>query len=397
MTPTFELRQSSDGRVWRLSGYASRTGIPYRVRDPGRGPFMETIKRGAFRSTIAAGADVALLVEHTGLPYARTPRTMTLVEDDQGLRVDAELDNADPTVQSLVSKVSRSLLGEMSFSFRVAEGGEVWNGDQRTITALDMAGGDVSVVRTGANRETSVEVTRGAAAGRFEVRSGGPVAVYGNRQMAPDTSPGTPDDADMYCPVCGEPLAGDESECPACGTALGFNDPDSDGDGGRSARAKYSAQELQHMMRLGHALPNTTGQASYPIGDRADVARAVKAVGRGSRSPERIRLHIMKNARRLGATDLIPDTWAADGSLKRSRPSSPTELRRRAAVLRSKAAEGELRELARGLPPTAWDRREALRVTGRIATDARLRGDRRMARALDAAEATEVEAQALGL
>ncbi len=81
---------------------------------------------------------------------------------------------------------------------------------------------------------------------------------------------------------------------------------------------KYSAQELAHMMALGHALPNAKGKPSYPIGDREDVRRAVRAVGRGSRSPARIRLHILKNARRLGAMDLIPPQWNRDGSTARA-------------------------------------------------------------------------------
>ena len=310
MPASFELRQAQDGKVWRLSGYASRTGTPYTVRDATRGKFTEVIQRGAFARTLAAKPDVALLVEHAGLPYARTPATMTLREDEHGLKVDAELDSADPMVQSLASKVQRSLLNEMSFSFRLASADDdYWDGDRRTITTLDMDGGDCSICRTGANRATSVQVTRGGIAGQFEVRSSGTIVA---RQMAPDgTAPGYDggdEDLIIPCPACGgDGVGSDGQRCGACrGTGqidpddLGDGDGDGDGDAGRSARSKYSSQELQHMMRLGHALANAAGQPSFPIGDRSDVARAVKAVARGSRSPARIRLHVMKNAKRIG-------------------------------------------------------------------------------------------------
>lgn len=52
----------------------------------------------------------------------------------------------------------------------------------------------------------------------------------------------------------------------------------------------------------------------YPIRDeahhgRADLEKAIHAVGRGSGSHDAIRAHIVKRARALGLTDLLPDDW----------------------------------------------------------------------------------------
>jgi prohead serine protease len=266
---------------------------------------------------------VVLAVEHAPPFLARTarpgfPATLDLEEDARGLTVDAELDASDPDVQSLVSKVRRGVLSEMSFSFRVPPNGETWNSDrsERTVRQVDMAGGDVSVVRSGANSSTSVSV-RGRAAGAFEVRTaGGLIAVVERRQMVPDVEP---DRDEVVCVHCtGRGRLGDGSVCPVCGGS-GMVEPDDDGDeDGRSARAKYSAAELAAMLKKGHALANAAGQPSFPIEDADDLRRAIRAVGRSSRDPNRVRMHILKRAKALGLMSLIPDTWASDGSLKRS-------------------------------------------------------------------------------
>jgi phage head maturation protease len=62
------------------------------------GMFREIIMPGAFRSTIMQD-DVPLLIEHEGLPLARSTMgrgTLKLAEDDVGLRVDSSLDATGP-------------------------------------------------------------------------------------------------------------------------------------------------------------------------------------------------------------------------------------------------------------------------------------------------------------
>jgi HK97 family phage prohead protease len=148
------LAVRSAGESLTLSGYASLTGVPYEVAG-----YIETIARGAFRQTLADGADVQLLVNHTGLPLGRTRSgTLRLAEDDRGLRVEADLDAGDPDVQRLVRKLDRGDLDQMSFTFRATE--QTWSADrtERLIRSVDIARGDVSVVNQGASPTTSVSV-----------------------------------------------------------------------------------------------------------------------------------------------------------------------------------------------------------------------------------------------
>ncbi len=83
--------------------------------------------------------------------------------------------------------------------------------------------------------------------------------------------------------------------------------------------AKYSDAEKQAMLKTGHAiLSPATGKASFPIKDAEDVANAIKAIGLGAAADSDIRRHIIKNAAKIDASHLIPPSWNADGSLKKS-------------------------------------------------------------------------------
>src|ERR1039458_7455880 len=98
MNGHIELRDDGGGKL-TLEGYASRTETPYMVGD-----FQETIRRGAFRRSLGGtpGPDTSLLVEHAGLPIARTKSgTLTLIEDERGLRVQAMLEREDPDVKAI--------------------------------------------------------------------------------------------------------------------------------------------------------------------------------------------------------------------------------------------------------------------------------------------------------
>ncbi|MFC1418594.1 hypothetical protein [Streptacidiphilus cavernicola] len=78
------------------------------------------------------------------------------------------------------------------------------------------------------------------------------------------------------------------------------------------AKAKYNAADLKRMANSGAAMADE----SYPIGDRDDLDRAVRAVGRGGANHDAIRRHVIARAHALGAKSEIPDNWNADGSLK---------------------------------------------------------------------------------
>ena len=163
-----EIRQTEDGAP-TIQGYASVTGEWYDVF--GGPPFgwREQIAPGAFQRAIDRGDDTRLLINHTGLPLARTRSgTLTLAEDQIGLRVSTPqgLDMASPRVQELVSAMQRGSemnrdVDEMSFAFTVDldDDGfrmEDWNEDftERIIRGVRLF--DVSVVTYPANPATGV-------------------------------------------------------------------------------------------------------------------------------------------------------------------------------------------------------------------------------------------------
>ena len=146
-----ELR-AEDG-VPRLDGYATVYDYAYDVAGgPELGGFTEVIASGAAAKS-AGEADVRLLVNHDGVPLARTrSKTLMLESDDVGLRVRAELDPANPVVQELRSAMDRGDIDEMSFAFRAIR--SEWSPDytMRTITEVRLF--DVSLVTYPANPAT---------------------------------------------------------------------------------------------------------------------------------------------------------------------------------------------------------------------------------------------------
>lgn len=80
--------------------------------------------------------------------------------------------------------------------------------------------------------------------------------------------------------------------------------------------AKYSGDDMKAMLAKGHAMKNASGDPSYPVKDRTDLQKAIKAVGRGGADHDAIRRHVMKRAKALGLTSMIPDSWGVDGSMK---------------------------------------------------------------------------------
>lgn len=153
----FSVREDGDGGTW-LEGYASTFNQPYDM-----GWYRETVAPGAFSRTLGRSPDVRLLINHDGLPLARTSSgTLQLEQDSIGLRVRARLDASDPDVSRLLPKMGRGDLGEMSFAFRIdGREGQAWNGDmtERTLKSLDLNNGDVSIVTYPANPHTSAALS----------------------------------------------------------------------------------------------------------------------------------------------------------------------------------------------------------------------------------------------
>lgn len=158
-----EYRESSSGMV-EFVGYASITETPYTIAGGPPYGWNETVARGAFARTLSMNPDTVFLVNHEGLPLARTVSgTLDLTEDSQGLHTVARFDTNDPTVGEVLPKMRRGDLTEMSFAFRVirqewtdaaGNSADSWSGTERRILEVSIERGDVSVVTYGANPHT---------------------------------------------------------------------------------------------------------------------------------------------------------------------------------------------------------------------------------------------------
>ena len=154
-----ELRSTPDGtggeKVTFL-GYACVTNRSYEMWDDA-GSYPETVARGAFAGTLAKSPDVKFLLNHGGLPLARSSGgTLDLREDNTGLHVEARLNQDHADFRYVRSAIERGDLNAMSFAFRILDEQGGWNEDftKRTITQADLNGGDVALVNDPASPHT---------------------------------------------------------------------------------------------------------------------------------------------------------------------------------------------------------------------------------------------------
>jgi HK97 family phage prohead protease len=266
-TSELEVRGASNG-MRRFSGYAIVFGNTYAV-----GPFDERIMPGALRRCLGEGPDVVLNLDHgqsgSGLPLARTKSgTLTLTEDARGMRVEAVLDPSDPDVQLIEPKMRRGDLTEMSFSFRATD--DSWTKERarhlRTVNALSVHRGDVSIVTAGANDQTTASLRS---------RAGRRAAV-----ILPSVS------IERARARRAKALARERRDNP------------------------YTAAEMQQLLREGKAILNANGEPSFPTKTRQDLLNAIHAVGRASIPQARLRAYLKRRARELGAPRLIPAAWS---------------------------------------------------------------------------------------
>jgi HK97 family phage prohead protease len=145
-----ELRAMTDGKT--LVGYAAIFDSPSEPL-----PWTEFVRRGAFRKTIKDGADVRLLIDHEGVPLARTKSgTLTLSEDEVGLRIEAELDETNPDAAKVISALRRGDLSQMSFAFQTVK--DAWSQDRQVRELKEVRLFDVSVVTYPAYEQTVAEL-----------------------------------------------------------------------------------------------------------------------------------------------------------------------------------------------------------------------------------------------
>lgn len=133
-----ELRETQDGMVFE--GYAA---IFDAHSEPL--PFREKIQRGAFGKSLRARSDIKLLWNHdAGQVLASTrAKTLSLVEDERGLKVTASLPNTT-LGRDTAELLRRGDVDSMSFGFSVIK--DSWNaeGSERTLNSVRLH--EVSIV-----------------------------------------------------------------------------------------------------------------------------------------------------------------------------------------------------------------------------------------------------------
>ena len=149
---TLEFRAVGEGDT--LVGYAAVFDSPSEPL-----PWIEYVRKGAFTKTINDGADVRLLIDHEGVPLARTKSgTLNLIEDDKGLRVEAQLDPSNPDAARVMSAMRRGDISQMSFAFRTIK--DSWNAERTNRELKEVQLFDVSVVTFPAYEATVAELRK---------------------------------------------------------------------------------------------------------------------------------------------------------------------------------------------------------------------------------------------
>jgi HK97 family phage prohead protease len=145
-----ELRATGKGNT--LTGYAAIFDSPSEPL-----PYTEYVRKGAFQKTLKDGADVRLLIDHVGVPLARTKSgTLYLEEDERGLMVEANLDPSNPDSARVISAMKRGDMSQMSFAFRAIK--DAWDETRSTRELREVQLYDVSVVTFPAYEDTIAEI-----------------------------------------------------------------------------------------------------------------------------------------------------------------------------------------------------------------------------------------------
>ena len=247
-----ETRQAEDGTM-RMAGYAAvfnEPSVPL--------PFIEKIAPGAFRKTLSETPDVRLLVNHEGLPMARTKNgTMRLYEDDRGLYFEAELANTQEA-RDLYTLVARGDVDQMSFAFRVIR--QKWNDDrtERSLTEVSLADGDVSIVTYPAYPATSVEAREAIKRAIAQIKEGREVS--GDSLLVLESIFGDLTEGHEYIMKAVEVM----------GTLLGNNGVEGEEEESESPLEEVEDQELETSANIINVV-DVPGQGGKIVGDHPSV------------------------------------------------------------------------------------------------------------------------------
>lgn len=189
-----ELRAEGTGDELSLSGYAAT----YNNFSHNLGGFIEKVAPGAFNRSLKEGADVVATFNHDpNKVLGRTKsKTLSISQDERGLKWTAQLDPANTEHRNLHSSVKRGDIDQCSFAFTVDKDGQSWEDAdgsdgiwlKRTLTDVDLK--DVAAVTYPAYPGTNVDARSGAFVPKeilalVEVRS---AKVAGEKRAAEEQS-----------------------------------------------------------------------------------------------------------------------------------------------------------------------------------------------------------------
>jgi HK97 family phage prohead protease len=152
-----EVRAKSNTDEIKISGQPIMFGARYDVHDA-FGTFKERMAPGVARAALAGGADVRFLVNHEGLPLARTiSGTLSLTESSTSVDFEARLDARQQIANDLSIAIERGDVSQMSCGFIVAR--DEWDEAMEDRTVLQFRELlDVSAVTYPASPTTSIAV-----------------------------------------------------------------------------------------------------------------------------------------------------------------------------------------------------------------------------------------------
>jgi HK97 family phage prohead protease len=144
----FELRELEEGGM-TFEGYAAVFNSPSEPL-----PFTERIAPGAFKRSLQARNDIKLLWNHDSGSVLGSTRagTLTMVEDDRGLKVRAELPNTS-LGRDTAELIRRGDVDSMSFGFSVIRDSWDESGNERTLHSVRIH--EASIVAFPAYRGTA--------------------------------------------------------------------------------------------------------------------------------------------------------------------------------------------------------------------------------------------------
>ena len=148
--------------------------------------FSERIARSALEHVDLN--DITLLVNHdgTGIPLARSPKTLTLNVTDSGLEMRAELPDTEQG-RSVYEAVRRGDLSQMSFAFDIAN--QEWDEQkrERTITEIGRVY-EISIVNRAAYPQTNVQARNDLAGKEGNSMNFNPIESAVMNQAAANTN-----------------------------------------------------------------------------------------------------------------------------------------------------------------------------------------------------------------